>query len=186
MSKSKMFLVLLITLVLTCGALAGHAQGPSFDCNKARSATAIQICLDPSLSAKDRTMATAYHAVLQQLTPNQTVVFRRAHLVWFKRYQAACGGSMEERERVRCIGTTLDARTAELQQLIPKPQAPSKAYSAISACFSAGALEVAASVIFAILVDIITGADIDWDDLLGSSAEAGLKPCISAAIKQIF
>lgn len=75
---------LIAVLSLGCAALAASAQGPSFDCAKAKGQVEQQICADPGLSALDRQLAAVYKAAAAKATGKLGAALRTEQRAWVK------------------------------------------------------------------------------------------------------
>ena len=77
--RARVLLCVAWTFGLSCVSIASaRAQGPSFDCSKARLPDEIAICRTPELAEFDNVIAAAY-AYLKQLAAGRTqikLVFR--------------------------------------------------------------------------------------------------------------
>jgi uncharacterized protein YecT (DUF1311 family) len=58
--------ILLVLFAVACAPLARAATGPSFDCARVTGRVTKMICASPDLSARDRTLAEHYRALLGQ------------------------------------------------------------------------------------------------------------------------
>jgi len=89
---------------------AGLAQGPSFDCTRAGSATELAICASPALSQKDRVISALYadlRRALGSAAKNRLVPEQRAWVAT----RNACGADQA------CIAAASDHRIRQLEAL---------------------------------------------------------------------
>lgn len=84
------------------------AQGPSFDCNQARSDAETQVCNDAELSALDRRLAELYRAA--QTSPDELDIAAEQR-GWIKG-RDACWQAVDAR---RCLVEAYQTRIVELQ-----------------------------------------------------------------------
>ena len=84
------------------------AQGPSFDCNQARSDAETQVCNDAELSALDRRLAELYRAA--QTSPDELDIAAEQR-GWIKG-RDACWQAVDAR---RCLVEAYQTRLVELQ-----------------------------------------------------------------------
>ncbi len=84
------------------------AQGPSFDCNQARSDAETQVCNDAELSALDRRLAELYKAA--QTSPDELDIAAEQR-GWIKG-RDACWQAVDAR---RCLVEAYQTRIVELQ-----------------------------------------------------------------------
>ncbi len=84
------------------------AQGPSFDCNQARSDAETQVCNDAELSALDRQLAALYKAA--QTSPDELDIAAEQR-GWIKG-RDACWQAVDAR---RCLLESYQTRIVELQ-----------------------------------------------------------------------
>jgi uncharacterized protein YecT (DUF1311 family) len=98
------------------GTLPASAQsGPSFDCAKASTAIERAICAKPELARADRTMDTAYRALLAKLTDPAKEHLVKDQARWIASRNTACNGVIEE--VARCIAQRYKTRTENLRAL---------------------------------------------------------------------
>lgn len=76
----------LLTLVACSGAFsaAAKAQGPAFDCTKAKGEVELLICSDPALAALDRQLAEVYKAASAKAQGDLVTSLRTEQRGWVK------------------------------------------------------------------------------------------------------
>ncbi len=102
------------------------ADGPSFDCKAATSASELRICLDPSLAQLDLDIAHAFAQKEGGSDSRDATVLRQQQRAWLLR-RNACGG------REACLREAMQSRLAMLQSSTgsaPSAPPPSPAASA--------------------------------------------------------
>ncbi len=121
---------LAVTLCLGCASLAASAQGPSFDCTKAKGQVERQICADPALAALDRQLDAVYKAATAKATGQLGAALRTAQRSWVKGRNDCWKATQQTWITANwtvdtvpdCIDAQYRLRTAELQavwQLLP-------------------------------------------------------------------
>ena len=110
-------------LSLCCAAGAASAQGPAFDCAKAKGQVEQQICADPALAALDRQLDTVYKAATAKATGKLAAALRTEQRSWVKgrndcwkaTQQTWITASWTVDTVPGCIDAQYRLRTAELQ-----------------------------------------------------------------------
>ncbi len=81
--------VLLGTL-LACGLASGPCQAASFDCQKAKTPVEHVICSDPGATNLNLALNTAYHAAMEQLSPEGQAELRRSEFSFLNALAIQC------------------------------------------------------------------------------------------------
>lgn len=90
------------------------AQGASFDCQKATTATELLICSDPELSKLDEELGKAYHAIRNTLGPTAKDEIRDTQRMWLKYWPSACSLGGQAPLDVNCAKEKYRGRISEL------------------------------------------------------------------------
>ena len=77
---------------------------PSFDCGKAKSATALAICNDEQLRELDGVLGNTYHLILAKAAPNDRPAIRTDEQRWITERDSRCASDSD------CIRSYLQAR----------------------------------------------------------------------------
>lgn len=93
--------------ILNSGSILAGLSGPSFDCNRAATASEKTICVTPALWARDRMLSTAYRYFRDVLSIEEFARVRRNQVSWLQRRQE-CGASSE------CVMRAYEARFWEM------------------------------------------------------------------------
>lgn len=80
--------------ILSSGSMVAGLSGPSFDCNRAATASEKTICETPALWARDRMLSTAYRYFGDAMSSEEFARVRRNQVSWLQRRQE-CGASTE-------------------------------------------------------------------------------------------
>src|SRR5690348_34830 len=83
-------LVSLATLAISASV---RADGPSYDCAKAKTAGEHIICADAALSAADRKMTAAYRRLEKTDSPESFATVRAAQRAWLAYVDKSCGAN---------------------------------------------------------------------------------------------
>lgn len=92
--------------------IKSHAEGPSFDCAKAKSPSEKYICEDEILKRQDFAMAKVYQMVLKAGGKRAETV-RKEQRDWIKWRDSTCGQGLPESAKM-CLREILSRRIAEL------------------------------------------------------------------------
>jgi uncharacterized protein len=104
----------------TAALYSAAGAGPSFDCDKARSAPEYAICTDPSLAQLDLVLARAYRHAL-----DTNKIGKASQLAWIRQRDEGCLASRAQQQSVRqreddligCLADQMQQRLAELQSV---------------------------------------------------------------------
>ncbi len=88
--SNKIPLLLNLVIVLSALHMSSATNAASFDCMKARSSMEKLICSDAELSALDETLAMAYAAARDKLSPSAAKVFTTGQLSWLRFHSTYC------------------------------------------------------------------------------------------------
>ncbi len=117
-------------LTLCAAAVAASAQGPAFDCAKAKGQVEQQICASPALAALDRQLDAVYKAATAKATGKLAAALRTEQRSWVKgrndcwkaNQQTWITATWTVDTVPACIDAQVRLRTSELQavwQLLP-------------------------------------------------------------------
>lgn len=111
------FAMVFCAVLALCSGLA-MAQGPAFDCTKARGSIEAMICGDEELASLDRTMAAVYAAALRKAVNERPPWLRAEQRGWIK----GRNDCWKSNDRRPCVVDAYRLRSVELQaryRLVP-------------------------------------------------------------------
>jgi uncharacterized protein len=110
-------------LAPTLLALMLAAESPSFDCTKARTADEKLVCSEPDLARQDRELAAKYAAKVRQADPPAAAALKASQRAWLAE-RASCARARPEAAMLRCVQTSYEWRTADLDVPRRAPELP--------------------------------------------------------------
>ncbi len=88
---------------------------PSFNCEYAKTPSEKLICADAQLAVLENNMVVAYNRAVRVFPADQSAVFRREHLEWFKGYARACNAAIDDEQRKKCVSDYLSTRIQQIE-----------------------------------------------------------------------
>jgi uncharacterized protein len=94
-------------------AAAGFAEGPSFDCKKAKTRIEKAICASEALSRLDRELSQTYKSLFDQVSEPQRIYLKNRQVQWIKERDKGCKEGADESVE-NCLKGLYGTRLAEL------------------------------------------------------------------------